>query len=166
MIAGGRSLVMFSCAEADFWWARSFMQSLDDAVLISHRPLVRPLVTMLDSVTQDAHRVVDHIITAAHKQQNAVIGLVETLAAVQSGRAQQIVMVDGFAQSAFRYSESGHIVLDLEDADVLGSGQMQALPDAVDSVLRHALLQGIDITVVAEHEELRAAGSIAARTRY
>ena len=268
----GRGLVMFSCAATGFWWAHSFMAPLEDAILISHRPLVRPLASMLNTYARcglvhlsreraryyafhlgmlddapeisvealslqqaaqlldqvatrsatrrlllagteenialfrsqlshraaalvsgafaadanatpatlgaaamglahraaqiDARTQADEILTAAHKKRNAVLGLAKTLTAVQEGRAQHVVMVEGFVQPAYRYRESGHIVLDLDDAEELGSGRMQALPDAVDSVLRHALVEGIDISIVAEHAALTAAGSIAARTRF
>ena len=84
----------------------------------------------------DAKTMADNIVTSVHKGGAAVAGLADTLTAVQDGRAQHVVALAGFAQPAYRFMDSGYIVLDLSDETELGSGQVQELPDAVESVLR------------------------------
>lgn len=109
----------------------------------------------------------DEILTAAHKGQNGVVGLADTLNAVQTGRAQHVVLLSGYSQPAFRYRQSRYVVLSQEEADASGSQEeLEALPDAVDSVLRRSLLQGIGVTVLDEHPALEKAGKIGALTRY
>lgn len=116
---------------------------------------------------QEGQRMAETIVTAAHKGQNAVLGLADTLNAVQTGRAQHVVMLAGYSQPAYRYRESGYVVLDPSDAEATGSNEeLEELPDAVDSVLRRSLLQGIHVTVLDEHAELNEAGKIGALTRY
>lgn len=291
----GRGVIMFSCAAKDFWWAHSFLPPVEDSVMVSYRPYVRQLATLMDAyerygvvhVTQEgarlyvfhmgnleaaedvageeikvhkaggwsssryqrheaeqarqnlqiaaeqaedfyrrtrtrrlilagtekntarfsdllSHRlrdmVVGHIglgtkagtaeirekalelaqnaaeqealsradtlITLAHKGGNAVLGLAETLTAVQNGRAQHVITLADFAQPAYRYVESGYILLELSEESELGSGKLQKLPDAVDSVLRRAMSQQIGVTIVDEHDPLKDAGKIGAITRY
>ena len=77
-----------------------------------------------------------------------------------------VVVLAGFAQPAYRFVDSGYIVLDLADENELGSGQIQELPDAVESVLRRAMVQGIGVTVLEQHNGLEKIGKIGALTRY
>jgi len=115
---------------------------------------------------EEAIALADDVITQAHKGGHAILGLAETLTAVQAGRAQHIVVLADFAQPAYRFVDSGTILLDLNEDSELASGRIQPLPDAVDSVLRRALVQSIDVTILNEHAGLAAAGKIGALTRY
>lgn len=109
----------------------------------------------------------DVIITTAHKGGHAVLGLADTLNAVQTGRAQQVVVLSGYSQPAFRYKDSKFVILSEEEASASGSEEaIEALPDAVDSVMRRSLLYGIPVTVLDDHEALEKAGKIGALTRY
>lgn len=113
-----------------------------------------------------AKAMADEVVTTVHKGGAAVGGLANTLTAVQDGRAQQVVTLAGFAQPAYRFVDSGYIVLDLSDETELGSGRVEELPDAVESVLRRALAQGIGVTILESHKGLEGIGKIAALTRY
>jgi peptide subunit release factor 1 (eRF1) len=109
----------------------------------------------------------DMILTTAHKGGNAVLGLADTLNAVQTGRAQRVVVLSGYSQPAFRYKDSKFVVLSEDEVNASGSEEaIEALPDAVDSVMRRSLLYGIPVTVLTEHEALEKAGKIGALTRY
>ncbi len=291
----GRGLVMFGCAQKDFWWAKSFMVPVTDTVFTNFRPYVRQLATLIDTyerygviqvdsegarlyvfnmgvldavegylgeevkqhkaggwaqaryqrhesgvarhnlqdaaeIAEEFYRKLDtrHLIiagtdknvasfntllshrlhsmvvgqfaadanaspleisekaielihtasdedalataettvTTVHKGANAVAGLADTLTAVQDGRAQHVVVLSGYSRPAYRFVDTGYIVLDLDDETELGSGKVQVLPDGVESVLRRAMAQGIGVTILDEHPGLEEIGSIAALTRY
>ncbi len=291
----GRSLVMFSCAAHDFWWAKSYMVPVEDAAYVGRRPHVRQLAQMLDNYArlgvihvdqegarlyvfrmgvleaaegylgeevklhkaggwasaryqrhesgvaqqnlQDAaelaeefyrandtrqlilagteknvarfqdllsHRLramvvgritaganaspneisekalklarkaatsaaqaqADEVVTTVHKGGNAVAGLAEVLTAVQEGRALQVFVLADFAHPAYRFVDSGYILLKLDEDQELGSGRVQLLPDGVESVIRRAMVQGIGVTILDEHAGLAKLGKIAAFTRY
>ncbi len=291
----GRGLVMFSCAAHDFWWARGFAVPVQDGVLVSFRPYVRQLATLLDTYERygviqidsegarlfvfhmgileaadgylgeevklhkaggwsasryqrhekgQAHQnlqeaaemaegfyrraetrrlilagteknvalfrdllsnrlramvvgsismaanataaevrekavemarqaaerndiaVADEIIALAQIGGNAVTGLAETLTMVQNMRASHVAALNSYAQPAYRFVEDGQIVLELSEEGALGSGRVQELPDAVDSVLRRAMAQGIGVTILDAHPGLEKAGKIGALTRY
>ena len=115
--------------------------------------------------TED-RRVADQILALANQNGNAVVGLERTLTAVQEMRAERVAVVGSFVQPAYRFVDSGLIVLGIDEEGELGSGRIQELPDAVESVLRRALVQGIGVTVLESHKGLEEAGSIGALTRY
>ena len=106
------------------------------------------------------------MVETARQGGNAVLGLAETLTAVQQGRAAHVVALADYAQPAFRFVDSGYIMLELTEAADLQSGRVQNLPDAVESCLRRAIAQNIGVTVIDDHEGLAKAGKIGALTRY
>ena len=129
-------------------------------------PLSQIQAEMRNLQFEKAIAIADQAITTTQRGGNAVLGLADTLTAVQHGRASHVVALASYAQPAYRFIDSGHIVLDLtEDAD-LQSGRVQSLPDAVESCLRRALAQNIGVTLLDQHEGLERAGKIGALTRY
>ena len=110
--------------------------------------------------------LVDSVLAEANRGGPAMLGLADTLTAVQSGRAEHVVVLADYAQPAYRFVESGHILLELNEQSELQSGRVQPLPDAVDSVVRRAMAQGIGVTLIDKHDGLAAHGKIGALTRY
>jgi hypothetical protein len=74
--------------------------------------------------------------------------------------------IGDLGDAAYRFVDSGYIVLELDDEGELGSGRVQELPDGVDSVMRRAMAQGISVTILDHHQGLEEVGSIGALTRY
>ena len=113
---------------------------------------------------REAAAITEEIITTAMKGGNAVVGLAETLTVVQQGRASHVVALNDYAQPAYRFVDSGYILLDLTEEADLQSGRVQNLPDAVESCLRRALAQNIGVTILEKHAGLAQVGKIAALT--
>jgi peptide subunit release factor 1 (eRF1) len=126
----------------------------------------KALEVALQAEEKEAVNVADQIVALQNQGGNAVLGLAETLTAVQSGRAQHVAAIGSFSQPAYRFVDDGHILLELSEEADLRSGRVQELPDAVESVLRRALVQGIGVTVLDQHAGLEQAGKIGALTRY
>jgi peptide subunit release factor 1 (eRF1) len=118
------------------------------------------------AAASEAQNLADQVVTTVHKGGSAVAGLAEVLTAVQEGRAMQVIVLSDFSHPAYRFVDSGYILLDLGDDKELGSGRVQPLPDGVESVLRRALAQGIGVTILDQHAGLAKLGKIAAFTRY
>lgn len=118
------------------------------------------------AAASEAESLADQVVTTVHKGGTAVAGLAEVLTAVQDGRAMQVLVLSDFAHPAYRFVDSGYILLDLGGDQELGSGRVQELPDGVESVLRRALAQGIGVTILDQHAGLAKLGKIAAFTRY
>lgn len=43
----GRGLIMFSCTQADYWWAQTVSAPVNDASFVTFRPYVRQLADLL-----------------------------------------------------------------------------------------------------------------------
>lgn len=115
---------------------------------------------------KESQALADRVLATAQQGGNAVLGLVDTLTAVQHGRAQHVVTLADYSQHAYRFVDSGMIVLELSEEGDLASGRIQDLPDAVESTLRRALAQGIGVTLLDQHAGLAQAGKIGALTRW
>lgn len=115
---------------------------------------------------KESQALADRVLATAQQGGNAVLGLVDTLTAVQHGRAQHVVTLAGYSQHAYRFVDSGMIVLELSEEGDLASGRIQDLPDAVESTLRRALVQGIGVTLLDQHAGLAHVGKIGALTRW
>lgn len=126
----------------------------------------KALAVVIKASNQDAIESADLLINRARSNERAVLGLAETLTAVQNGRAEHVIVLANYARNAWRFVDSGTILLELGEESPLQSGRVQELPDAVDSVIRHALLQEIDVTMLDAHPGLENAGKIGALTRY
>ena len=118
------------------------------------------------SAAAEEKKILDRVVELSGSGGNAVVGLAETLTAVQNMRAEHVVVISSYAQPAYRFVDSGLIVLEINEEGELGSGRIQELPDAVESVLRRALVQGIGVTILDSHPGLEKAGKIGALTRY
>lgn len=126
----------------------------------------KALTLAREAADEQATVEADSVVTLSHKGGNAVTGLSETLTALQHGRAQHVVTLSDFAHPAYRFVDSGIVLLELTEDSDLVSGRVQKLPDAVDSVLRRAMEQGIGVSILAQHAQLEQAGRIGALTRY
>lgn len=119
-----------------------------------------------EASASEAKALADEVTTTVHKGGTAVAGLAQVLTAVQEARAIHVVALSDFSRPAYRFVDSGYILLDLDDDKELGSGRVEELPDAVESVLRRAMGQEIGVTILDEHAGLAKLGKIAAFTRY
>jgi peptide chain release factor subunit 1 len=126
----------------------------------------RAVEMALKAEKKEADSLAEQVINTAMKGGNAVLGLTETLTAVQQGRASHVIVVNSYAQPAYRFVDSGHILMELTEEADLQSGRIQFLPDAVESVLRRAMAQNIGVTVLEKHDWLEKVGKIGALTRY
>jgi hypothetical protein len=74
--------------------------------------------------------------------------------------------VTHYNEQAYRFVDSGLVVLTLDEEGDLASGRIQDLPDAVESALRRALAQSLAVTLVDQHPGLAQAGGSGALTRW
>lgn len=124
------------------------------------------LELVLKSSAAAEKKIFDQVVEFSGSGGNAVVGLTATLTAVQNMRAEHVVVISSYEQPAYRFVDSGLIVTEITEEGELGSGRIQQLPDAVESVLRRALVQGIGVTILDSHADLEKMGSIGALTRY
>ena len=112
--------------------------------------------------------LVEQLITTATKGGPAALGLSNTLVAVLAGRAYHLVMDDEFSAQAIRCDHCGYVGTDeaTSEACPLCGTTLRILPDAADSLVRWAIEQDIELTVVSNNPSLQGAGSVGALLRY
>lgn len=110
--------------------------------------------------------LVDQLVTTAAKGGPAALGLKDTLMAVYAGRAHHLVVDDEAMAEAYRCDHCGYVDVEAAEACPLCGSSLRKLPDAVDSMVRWALTQGIDLTVVSSKEQRVDAGFVGALLRY
>ncbi len=110
--------------------------------------------------------LVDGMITAAAKGGAAAIGLADTLGVLHAGRLRHLVVEQGFRAPAYRCEDCGYMTVEPAERCTFCGGHKVLLPDAVDSLIHHAINQGAEVTIVEENEALRQAGHIGALLRY
>lgn len=110
--------------------------------------------------------LVQQLLTTAAKGGPAALGLKDTLTAVYAGRAHYLILDEGYAAPAYRCDNCGYVeVQEMETCPACGAA-LRMLPDAADSLVRWAIEQGIDLTVVSGIDELTQQGAVGALLRY
>ena len=110
-------------------------------------------------------RQVERLVTQAAKGSGAVIGLENTLDAVNNGRVQILVISDGYRKNAFRCKSTGMLTTRPEE-DCSGEDDVEVIYDVIESLVNQVMRSGGDVDVVMSSPELEKAGSIGAILRY
>jgi peptide subunit release factor 1 (eRF1) len=111
--------------------------------------------------------LVEQLITAAtSKGGHGALGLDDTLAAVQEGRAHILVVAEGYIATGYGCQNCGYVAArELEECPFCG-GEVAQTEDAVNTIVRRAIELGMEVEVVRGSAALEEAGSIGAILRY
>lgn len=111
--------------------------------------------------------MVEQLITAAaSKGGHGALGMDDTLAAVQEGRAHILVVAEGYAAMGYGCQNCGYVAAhELKKCPFCG-GEMAPIEDAVNTIVRKAIELGMEVEVVKGSEALEKAGNIGAILRY
>lgn len=109
--------------------------------------------------------LVEQVVTGAAKASGAVVGLEDTLAAVNEGRVQLLVVAEGFRKVGYREKESGNLAVrpPLEGG---ASEDYEKVFDVVDLAVNAVMRSGGEVEVIHRVENIEKAGSIGAILRY
>jgi len=110
--------------------------------------------------------LVEQLITTAAKGGTAALGLADTLGAVHAGQLHHLIVEQDFRAPAYRCENCGYMTVEQTERCPFCGGPQHHLPDAVDNLIRHAISQGLEVTIVRENDSLREAGHIGALLRY
>ncbi|MCD6291553.1 MAG: hypothetical protein J7M34_13700 [Anaerolineae bacterium] len=126
----------------------------------------RSLEVVQAYVAQSEAALVEKLITTVAKGGAAALGLADTLGALHEGRIHHLIVAQGFRAPAYRCEKCGYMTVEPVETCPFCGGRQVHLPDAVDSLVRHAIEQGLEVTIVEENDALREAGHIGALLRY
>jgi peptide subunit release factor 1 (eRF1) len=111
-------------------------------------------------------RLVDTAITGAAKGRGGVVQLEETLNAVHQGRVQILLISDGFRAPGRRCKGCGYVTSKKVQLCPFCGGKFEAIPDAVEMVVRKVMQSGGEVEVLHDNRSLRQHGNIGALLRY
>jgi peptide chain release factor subunit 1 len=111
--------------------------------------------------------LVEQLITAAtSKGGHGALGMDDTLAAVQEGRAHILVVAEGYLAAGYGCQNCGYVAAHELKACPFCGGEMAPIEDAVNTIVRKAIELGMEVEVVKGSVALEEAGSIGAVLRY
>ncbi|MGI6380326.1 MAG: Vms1/Ankzf1 family peptidyl-tRNA hydrolase [Anaerolineae bacterium] len=129
--------------------------------------LQRSLDIAMEADTREEQQLVQEAITAANKGGAGVIGLADSLYALQEGRVQSLLVDEALSASGTMCAHCEYIAPHLGGAcPFCGGTEFHEVADAVNRAIHKAIDGGADVNIVRENEALREAGGIAALLRY
>lgn len=115
---------------------------------------------------QREEKLVASLITAAAKGSGAVVGMEETLSAVNDGRIRILVIVEGHQETGYRCSGCRLLTTQAEEVCSVCRKEIERIPDVVEVAVSRVLRNGGDIEVIYSNPVLEQAGNIGALLRY
>jgi peptide subunit release factor 1 (eRF1) len=117
-------------------------------------------------LAQRESALVEELFTTAAKGGAAAMGLADTLSALHSGRIHHLVVERGYQAPAYRCQNCGYMTVEAAATCGFCGSDTGYLPDAVDTLVRNALQQGLEVTLVHDNATLQQRGHIGALLRY
>jgi peptide chain release factor subunit 1 len=111
-------------------------------------------------------KLVERVITAASKGEGSVIGLADTLVALQEERTHLLVVAEGFSAPGYRCTKCGTVTVEGAKACAYCGGKITHVDDVVEYAVKRVLELGGQVESVRENPALVEAGSIGAVLRY
>lgn len=124
----------------------------------------------LEVIEQVAQRreseLVDQVIGSWKRGSGAVVGLSDTLAALQEHRILTLLVAAGLESPGYRCQNCRYLMLSERKECPLCGGAVEMVDDLVDTIVRRALEQDVEVEIVRGNRQLEEAGSIGALLRY
>lgn len=110
--------------------------------------------------------LVDDMLAGWKRGSGAMVGISDTLAALQEHRIGTLLVAAGYEASGYRCQSCRYLMLTEREECPLCGGTVEYVEDLVDTMTHRALEQGVDVEIVRGNEKLEEAGSVGALLRY
>jgi peptide chain release factor subunit 1 len=122
---------------------------------------------LIEQVAQEREEErVDEMIAGWRRGSGAVVGLSDTLAALQEHRAGVLLVSAGYEASGYRCSNCRYLMLSDREECPLCGGDVGHVDDLVDTMVHRALEQDVEVEVVRGNPKLEEVGHVGALLRY
>ncbi len=122
---------------------------------------------LIEQVAQQREaELVDQMIAGWKRGSGAVVGLSDTLAALQEHRVGVLLVAAGYETSGYRCTNCRYLVLSEREECPLCGGAVAHVEDLVDTMVHRALEQAVEVEVVRGNSKLEEVGSVGALLRY
>jgi len=140
------------------------------AVNMAARPaeiLHRSLDIAMKADAEQERQLVQEAITAANKGGAGVIGLADSLYALQEGRVQLLLVDEDFSSAGTMCTNCEYIAPHLSGAcPFCGGTEFREVADAINRAIHKAVDAGASVNIVRQNPALQEAGGMAALLRY
>lgn len=109
---------------------------------------------------------INDLLTRAMKNENAVVGLDDTLNALQEGRIMKLVVLKDYRNAGLSCTNCGSLTVQELSSCPYCKGDMERVNYIVDLVAQKTVEQGAMVDVVSNSKQLQEAGSIGAFLRF
>jgi peptide chain release factor subunit 1 len=149
-------------------WQSLVMGAFPMSMTATHpEVLARAMQIGQEAELRRTQRLVDELITTAAKGTGAVVGLENTLEAVNNNKVQTLVVEEGFRSGGSECQGYGHLTIkDGEVCPVCGSQLISAGIDVVDLAVNSVMRHRGDVEVIPSSAGLEKAGHMGAVLRY
>lgn len=124
-----------------------------------HEVQAKAMQIGMEAETRREAALIDRLVTSAAKGADGVVGLEASLAAVNEGRVQTLVIAEGYRKMGYRHKETGMLATH-------GGEGLEKVYDVVDQAVSAVLRHGGEVEVVHQIEALEKMGNIGAVLRY
>jgi peptide subunit release factor 1 (eRF1) len=111
-------------------------------------------------------QLVNDMIAGWKRRTGAVVGISDTLAALQEHRAAILLVAAGYETSGYRCSNCRYLMLTEREECPLCGGAVEVVDDLIETMVHRALEQAVEVEIVRGSQALEEAGSIGALLRY
>jgi peptide chain release factor subunit 1 len=148
-------------------WQSLIVGSFPMAMTASHADVLSKAIQVgMGAARQREDLMVNGLITAAAKGEAGVVGMSDTLAAVQDGRVQTLVISEGFHEPAYRCKNCSRLSTEVVARCAVCEGEIEKIPDGVEYLVSTVMRAGGGVQVVHLNPVLEQAGHIGALLRY
>ncbi len=136
------------------------MNASETEVLTKSRSVIREVLA------REQAELVERVITAAAKGEGSVVGLSDTLTALQEERVHTLVVAEDYNAPGYRCDNCGYVAAESDGVCPYCSGDMVHVDDVVEYAVKRMLESGGHVESVRDNPALVEAGSIGAVLRY
>jgi len=111
-------------------------------------------------------KLVEAVVTAAAKGDGAVVGLEDTLKALNEGRIQNLLFLEGLREPGYQCTQCGYLTSIEVEVCPYCSGKMKQIPDAVELAVSRVMQNNGEVEVLRDDGDLAKYGHIGAVLRY
>jgi peptide chain release factor subunit 1 len=141
-------------------WQSLIVGSFAMSMTASHHEVqAKAMQIGMEAETRREAALIERLVTSAAKGADAVVGLEASLAAVNEGRVQTLVIAEGYRKVGYRHQETGMLALS-------GGEGWDRVYDVVDQAVSAVLRHGGEVEVVHQVEAMEKLGNIGAVLRY
>lgn len=147
-------------------WQSLVMGTFPMSMTATHNE-VRDKALQIGMQAEDARekRLFERLKSLTGQGSAGVMGLEDTLAAVNEGRVMTLLISQGYRKNAYRCKSTGWLTTKPEEV-CSGEDDVEKVYDIVDLMVNQVMRSGGDVEVLLSTEELERAGGVGAILRY